>query len=151
MTPNEEAARINALVREEAARAVAIVEAQLNVLHVRAQVLLSLAGVVITVTGFSGRLIAGTSAVAQGFLVSGLAVVLASAIWVFTRVMHIHWVTLDLTDDFARSLEMMIQRRNRKTRAYALGGIILCAGLILYCVSISLMLLNPEPLNLPTR
>jgi hypothetical protein len=151
MTPNEEAARINALVRDEAARAVAIVEAQLNVLHVRAQVLLSLAGVVITVTGFSGRLIAGTSEVAQGFLVSGLAVVLASAIWVFTRVMHIHWVTLDLTDDFARSLETMIQRRNRKTRAYAWGGIILCAGLILYCVSISLMLLNPEPLNLPTR
>jgi hypothetical protein len=151
MTPDEEAARITALVREDAARAVSIVEAQLNVLHVRAQVLLSLAGVVITVTGFSGRLIAGTSEVAQGFLVSGLAVVLASAVWVFTRVMHIHWVTLDLTDDFTRSLEIMIQRRNRKTRAYALGGIILCAGLVLYCVSISLMLLNPEPLNLPTR
>jgi len=44
----------------DALRSYEIVERQLGVLVLRAQVMLSLSGIVITVTGFSGRAIAET-------------------------------------------------------------------------------------------
>ena len=48
--------------------ALEMAERHLNTIYTRAQVLLSLAGMVVTVTGFSGRLIAGSSKLAQSFL-----------------------------------------------------------------------------------
>lgn len=152
MTAREEAERILALVGGDGARALEFIERQLNTLHTRAQVLMSLAGVVVTVTGFSGRLIAGTNTAAQMFLVAGLVSVLASAAVVFSRVMAVRWVTSSLDEpDIAGAVEQVLARRNRKTRAYQFGGRILVAGLALYCVAITIMLLNPEPLTVPVR
>jgi len=136
-----EARRILALVAGDAARAVGLVESQLNVLQARGQVLLSLAGVVVTVTGFSGRAIAATGPGARGLLVAGLLLVLASAVWVCTRVASIKWVTTDLGDDLEESLAVMLSRRNGKTRAYRAGGWILSAGLASYCLAIAWHLL----------
>ena len=135
-----EARRILALVAGDAARAVAMLETQLNTVHARAQVLLSLAGVVVTVTGFSGRAIAASSVACGGLLVGGLGVVLASAVFVFSRVAGLRWVTADLGDDLEESLVRMIARRDRKTRAYHRGGALLCLGLALYGAAIALHL-----------
>jgi len=93
--------------------------------------------VVVTVTGFSGRQIAASGACERGLLVGGLAGVLTSAIWVFTRVAGIKWVTGELGDRLEDSLETMLRRRNAKTRAYQVGGRILIAGLTLYCAAIA--------------
>ena len=54
---------------------------QLDTIYTRAQAPISLTRIVVTTTGFLGRLIAGTGPLAQTFLVAGLAVTLASAIW----------------------------------------------------------------------
>ncbi|MGB7156722.1 MAG: hypothetical protein WBD40_01570 [Tepidisphaeraceae bacterium] len=43
------------------------------VLHNRAQVLLALCGIVVTTTGFSGRLVAGTNAAAQWLIIACFA------------------------------------------------------------------------------
>ena len=131
--------------------ALAVVQGQLDTLHNRAQVLVSLAGVVVTVTGFSGRLIAGSSDFAQDFLVAGLGVVLASAIWVFVRVMRVRWLTALLARDPENALREALANRERKTRAYAVGGLILFTGLALYCVAVAAMLLNPETIQGPVR
>jgi len=61
MNVDEEARAILELVGGEISRAVQIVQNQLDVLYTRAQVLTGLAGIVVTVTGFSGRLIASTN------------------------------------------------------------------------------------------
>lgn len=151
MEPDEEARRILSLHNGNTASALSMVENQLNVLYTRAQVLLSLSGVVISVTGFSGRLIAATDRLAQGLLISGLALVLLSAVRVFSRVMRIRWVTRDLTDDPLATLISAISRRNQKTASYRQGGFLLCVGLALYFGSIAIMLLNPGPVNLPVR
>lgn len=152
MNAREEADRILALVAGDAARALEFLERQLNTLHMRAQVLMSLAGVVVTVTGFSGRLIAGTNTAAQMFLIAGLACVVASAALVFVRVMSVRWVTSALAEpEIASALAQIITRRDRKTRAYLAGGCALILGIALYCVAIGIMLLNPEPLAVPTR
>lgn len=143
MTAREESGKILSLCGGDVLKALGVLESQLNVLHTRAQVLLSLAGVVVTVTGFSGSTIAGTSASGQFLVVAGLATVLASAIWMFARVMGIRWVTSELSAEVADALQRIVERRNRKARAYAIGGRILCAGLLLYCAAVAIMLLNP--------
>jgi hypothetical protein len=57
----KEAERILALAKGDTLKAYEMVERQLSVLVLRTQVILSLSGIVITVTGFSGRAIAQTS------------------------------------------------------------------------------------------
>ena len=96
MNTESEAKAILKLCDGNLKAALEIAERHLNTIYTRAQVLLSLAGMVVTVTGFSGRLIAGSSTLAQCFLVAGLFVSLSSAIWVFLRVMRVRWVTVFL-------------------------------------------------------
>ena len=143
MSANEEAKKILSLTSNDMLKALALLENQLNTLHTRAQVLMSLAGIVITVTGFSGRLIAATSLASQILVISGLITVLVSAVWVFVRIMGIRWVTSGLTTDYIDSLEKIIERRNKKTRSFSRGGIILCVGLFFYSIAFAMMLLNP--------
>jgi phage terminase large subunit GpA-like protein len=65
--------------------------------------------------------------------------------------MHVRWVTVFLDEDPDNALEETLRRRNRKTKAYKTGGVILCLGLVLYCISIALMLLDPVVIEGPVR
>jgi len=143
MVEKEEAKKILLLTNQDLLKALELLEKQLNTIHARAQVLMSLAGIVVTVTGFSGRLIAATSVISQILVIAGLITVLTSAVWVFSRVMGIKWVTTGLTENAAESVQKIIERRNRKTRAYSRGGVILCVGLLLYSIAFVMMLLKP--------
>ncbi len=143
MTAQEEAQNILHLTQNNIMQSMQIVETQLNTLYTRAQVLLSLAGIVITVTGFSGRIIAGTTLTGQILIISGLATVLFSALWVYSKVMGIKWITGELKPDAIETLVTIIERRNKKTKAYCVGGKILGIGLFLYCTAVATMLLNP--------
>ncbi len=118
MNTESEAKAILKLCEGNLKAALEMAERHLNTIYTRAQVLLSLAGMVVTVTGFSGRLIAGSSTLAQLFLIAGLFVSLGSAIWVFLRVMRVRWVTVFLDQDAESALEETLIRRNRKTKAY---------------------------------
>jgi len=143
------------------------IEQQFNTLHLRAQSLIGMATTVVTVTGFSGRIIAGTSILAKGLIVAGLLFVIVGAIWVFYKVLPLQWVTsscleaevpeVGKTDRPACSdpnrckccdpaaeqsiLTELIDRRNHRTRAYRIGGWILCIGLFIYGCAISMMLI----------
>ncbi|HAV14302.1 MAG TPA: hypothetical protein DCX06_12535 [Opitutae bacterium] len=150
-TVDKEALTILELTDHDLMAALKVAENQLNIIYTRAQVLMSLAGMVVTVTGFSGRLIASSSLAAQLFLVSGLFVTLASVIWVFLRIMRVRWVTILATQNKDTALQCALNHRNRKTKAYKIGGVILCLGLILYSISIALMLMNPTPVIGPVR
>lgn len=151
MSPQNEAKAILKLCKEDSKAALEIVESQLNTLYARAQILLSLAGIVVTVTGFSGRLIAGSSPLAQYLLVAGLLVSLGSAVWICFNVMPIRWVTGYLEGAPIMAIEAILRRRDQKTKAYRIGSRILCVGLTLYCISIALMLLNPIAIQGPVR
>ncbi|MBD3384035.1 hypothetical protein GF407_03830, partial [candidate division KSB1 bacterium] len=111
-TLKEEAEYIYSLTKGEKLGALQILENQLNVLYSRAQVLMSLAGIVITVTGFSGRIIAATSRVSQILIIVGLSMVLTSAIWVYARVMGIRWITSENKESIEKTLYHILQRRN---------------------------------------
>ncbi|HBR94095.1 MAG TPA: hypothetical protein DEA90_08015 [Opitutae bacterium] len=146
-----EAKTILELCQGDLMAALKVAESQLNIVYTRAQVLMSLAGMVVTVTGFSGRLIAGSSSAAQLFIVAGLLVSLSSAAWVFRRVMRVQWVTSLASQDREHALEQALYRRNRKTSAYTLGGTLLFIGLVLYAIAIALMLTNPVAISGPVR
>jgi hypothetical protein len=146
-----EARTIRSLCQSDPMASLKVAEEQLNIIYTRAQVLMSLAGMVVTVTGFSGRLIAGSSLLAQCFLVAGLFVSLSSAAWVFVRVMRVRWVTTLASENQEDALEQSLFRRNLKTKAYTLGGTLLFIGLLLYGISIALMLIDPVAIQGPAR
>lgn len=151
MSPREEAVAILNLVKGDAAAAIGMLQHQLDVVYARAQALIGLSGIVVTVTGFSGRLIAATHRPAQVLVILGLATVLAAAFVVVRGVMRIRWVTSTLDSDPLRTMEAAIVQRDAKTAALHLGGVILFWGLGFYALAMAMMLLNPEPIGVPVR
>lgn len=128
-----------------------LLERQFAVLHNRAQVLLGLCGIVITTTGFSGRLIAGTNRLGQALIVTGIALVLAAAAVVVWGVLHLRWLTQQLGDDVRAWLLTVLAYRDAKTEAYRVGIVLLLGGLVFYVASIAVMLFSPHAGALPPR
>lgn len=120
-----------------------VIERQFMVLHHRSQVLLGLSGIVITTTGFSGRLIAGTNDLAKWLIISGVLLVMAAAAVVCLGVLHLRWITQQPGDQTHQWLSRALAYRDRKTRFYRAGILITMLGLILYVGAIFVMLLNP--------
>lgn len=124
-------------------RAFEMVQSQLAVLVLRTQVMLSLSGIVITVTGFSGRAIAQTSALARGCIVTGLFLVLGAAAVAVGGVLRLKWLTESLTDDPVELLRLAIVIRNRKSRFLSYALVFFVSGFSLYCAAVAQLLLAP--------
>lgn len=142
---NEEATRILALVGGDRQRAFDVVERQLSVLVLRTQVMLSLSGIVVTVTGFSGRTIAQTSSLARLLVATGILVVLTSAATAIGGVLRLHWLTQSIVDDPLEMLRGMLAQRDRRARFLRAALFLFIAGFACYCVAIALMLLAAKP------
>lgn len=120
-----------------------LLERQFAVLTGRAQMLLALSGIVITTTGFSGRAIASTGLLAQWLVVSGIFFVLSGAVAIVWGILRLNWVTQFIDTDVRTTLLEMLAYRDRKTRAYRLGLLLLIIGLTLYVSAIALLVLAP--------
>lgn len=134
---SDEARAILDLCEGSKFKAFSVVEGQLTVLVQRAQVVLSLSGIVITVTGFSGRAISETSLLARVGIVSGLFLVLfaaAAAVW---GVLRLSWFTQTLQDDILTTLRAGIALRDRKSRSLRVALALFIAGFTLYCTAIA--------------
>ncbi len=151
-TLEEEAVQLNRFFADDKKGALALVERQLNAIHMRAQVVIGFAAVAVTTTGFSGRLIAGTNTLAQVCIIMGLVVILASCLSIFLRVLAVEWViSRCLHDSFEKTLLRVLTSRTKKPQAYRLGSAGVFIGLTVYAVAIAIMLLNPESLTVPNR
>jgi hypothetical protein len=140
-----EADAIVHLAGGDPARAFEHVERQHAVLIIRTQVLLSLCGIVITVTGFSGRIIAATSAPARASVVAGLFTVLLAAVVAMAGVLRLHWLTQLISTDIRDTLVRCLEQRELKTRRLRQAIVLFVAGFSLYCVAIALMLASARP------
>lgn len=109
---------------------------------------MQLAGVVITVTGFSGRIIADTSSAAQNLIVFGLALVAAAACLALGFVMPIRWVSVYMHLPVEDWVLVTLRRRERKARAIRVATAVLVLGMIAYMSAIGMMLLHPEAAEL---
>jgi hypothetical protein len=130
--------------RDDVRSVMEAVERQFMVLHHRSQVLLALSGIVVTTTGFSGRLIAGTNELAQWLIISGVALVMAAAATVCYGVLHLRWLTEHPGTNIEEWLDVILAYRDRKTRFYRVGIIMTMIGLALYVGSMFVMLWRPH-------
>jgi len=141
----DEAERIYKLAGGDTLRAYEMVERQLSVLVLRTQVMLSLSGIVITVTGFSGRAIAQTSNLARYSIASGILVVLASAAAAIWGVLRLSWLTQTIQEDTLAMLTHGIEIRNAKSRFLGVALVLFICGFSLYCFAIAQLLLAARP------
>jgi hypothetical protein len=140
MTAREEATRILKMTDDHFA-ALGVLERQLGVLVLRSQVLLSLCGIVITVTGFSGRAIAQTSFSARLCISLGIFVVLASAATAIVGVLRVKWLTQVAADEPLETLVNGIHIREQKSRYLAVSQVLFVTGFALYCAAIAQLLM----------
>jgi hypothetical protein len=136
----EEAANILTLAEGDRLRAYELVERQLAVLVLRTQVMLSLSGIVITVTGFSGRAIAQTGTLARLCITGGILVVLAAAAAAIWGVLRVAWLTQSLEEDTLQMLVNALHLRDEKARYLRLSLLLFLIGFSLYCVAIAQLL-----------
>lgn len=141
----EEAEQILKLSRGDAQRAYDMVERQLSVLVLRTQVMLSLSGIVITVTGFSGRAIAETSNLARFSIASGIMIVLLSAAAAIWGVLRLSWLTQTIDEDALAMLTRGIEIRDAKSRFLKLALVLFICGFSLYCFAIAQLLIAARP------
>lgn len=134
MAPDDEAQRLLALYRGDLARCLDVITAQFGVLQARSQLLLTLATITLTITGFSGPQIAASGPLARWSLVVGLAVVLVSVILILLGSLRIRWVTQIVADE--ASLREVVAYRDRKTRVYLAQLTVLVVGLAAYVLAV---------------
>lgn len=141
-TLDEETRHLLAFYRNDGPAVMAEIGSQLTILAHRAQTLLSLAGITVTVTGFSGASIARTGRVAAVLLVSGLVIVLVAAALSITGILRVRWTTQIPPCSAEEAIKSALEVRDVKTRAFSRSLALLVVGLSLYVASIALMLLS---------
>ena len=104
----------------------------LNVLQNRAQMLLSLIALCLTITGFSGPTIAAAGDLSRLTLGYGLAFVLVAAMLLLAGPLNVRWVTQYRAGTVPESLIALIRQRDRRTRLYYLAMVFLIIGLTGY-------------------
>ena len=142
---DEEADHLLAMYRGDVPQIAAVIQGQLTNLASRAQMLLQLAGLTITVTGFSGASIARSGRLAAILVVSGLVTVLLGASLSMGGILHVRWTTQLAPCEPRDALVAAIQMRDRKTRAFGRSLALLILGLALYIGSVALLLLGNLP------
>lgn len=135
-----EARAILALCDGDKLKAFDKVEGQLAVLVLRTQVMLSLSGIVITVTGFSGRAIADTGALARGCIIAGLFLVLGAAAVGVWGVLRLKWMTQTIHDDILVTLNAGIALRDRKSQSLKIALAMFVLGFTSYCLAVAQLL-----------
>lgn len=141
----EEADHLLGLYDSDAGKIMGVLHGQLANLTSRAQMLLQLAGLTITVTGFSGSRIASTGKLAAWLAVSGLVLVLVAASLSMGGILRIRWVTHLAPTSLRESIVYAIEMREAKTRVFGRSLALLIVGLALYICAVSLLLLSSAP------
>ena len=122
--------------------------AQFNVLQTRAQLLLTVSTLALTITGFSGPKIAQSGAFPRLAMAGGLALVLASMLLILGGSLRIRWVTQFRAPEGGGDEALLAQivcYRERKTRLFFFEVCLLLGGLSAYVAAIVTYFLAGAP------
>lgn len=123
-----------------------VITHQFDVLQARTHMMLTLATLTLTITGFSGPKIAASNVVSQYTMVLGLIFVLAAVVVTLGGTLRIRWLTQVGQGDAEGVLVDMIGYRNQKTRLFRIELTLLVLGLTFYVASVvTYMLVGLEP------
>jgi len=93
-SPEAEAKQLLAAQGEQGVRgATSILMQQFTVLQTRAQMMLTITTLTLTITGFSGPKIAASGLFARGAMIAGILATLASTLLILGGSLRIRWVT----------------------------------------------------------
>jgi hypothetical protein len=137
---DEEAKEIIAFFDGNKVNIMHTLESQFSTIYQRSQVLISLCGIIVSVTGFSGKTIVLTSLLSRILLITGLTFVLLSGILSIWGVIRFKWITQWYEENLYNVVKNILIRRNRKTLFFRISLFLLLLGLTLYVLSISIML-----------
>jgi hypothetical protein len=139
----EEATRLLELYKGERqlAETMEFVRHHFDVIQTRSQLLLTLATLALTITGFSGPKIAQTNLFARYSMAFGIVFVLSAVVILLLSGLRIRWTTQFLGDDPRETLVHIIRYRNHKTRLYFVELGLLVIGLTAYVASVVTYLL----------
>lgn len=118
-----------------------VVTEQFTKLQNRSQILLTVATIALTVTGFSGSKIAATGSIPRLLIVTGLGFVLSGIIVLLVQTLSLKWATQIRLSTQEETLEAILIHRNRKTRIYGIALLLVVTGLSLFVSSIGFYLL----------
>lgn len=113
-----------------------VVVKQFDVLQSRAQLLLGLITITLTITGFSGPKIAASSLFSKICITYGLGFVLLSALLILMGPLQLRWGTSRCANSIPESLAHLIDRRNQRTRTYHRASALLVLGMSGYVGSV---------------
>lgn len=137
LNPSEELKHIKAIYGETPPSGVyESLISSFNIIQTRSQVLLSLATICLTITGFSGPKIAESNLFSRFSMAIGLFLVLISIVIVLSGPLKIRWITQLYLENLDKTMEELILRRNLKTKKYHQAMIFLGIGLSFYVLSV---------------
>ncbi len=120
-----------------------VISQQFVVLQTRSQLLLTLATIVLTITGFSGPRIAASGVFARSAMALGLLLTLIAVLMLLLN-LRIRWLTQFQGTDPQQVLTDIIAYREGKRRAYLWIITILMSGLASYVAAVIAFLITGE-------
>lgn len=115
---------------------------QFHVLQTRAQIMLTITTLTLTITGFSGPKIAASGMFASSAMVVGILATLASTILILAGSLRIRWVTQFRGTDDLDLVTRVVQYRNDKTHLFFIEICLLIVGLGSYVSSVVSYFIN---------
>lgn len=109
---------------------------QFMVLQTRAQIMLTITTLTLTITGFSGPKIAASGAFARNAMVAGILATLISTLMILGGSLRIRWVTQFRGSDDLDLITRVIHYRNGKTNLFFAEICFLIVGLASYVSSV---------------
>jgi hypothetical protein len=148
LTPDEEAHSLLQMHGGDSglAECLRVLSSQFGIIQSRAQLLLTLATIVLTITGFSGPRIAASGLFARAAMAVGLVLTLTAVLMLLLN-LRIRWLTQFREASVHATLVSIMVYREGKRKAY-LGIIsLLIAGLASYVAAVVAYLITGEPLR----
>ena len=109
---------------------------QFTVLQTRAQIMLTITTLTLTITGFSGPKIAASGAFSRYAMVLGILATLASTLLILGGSLRIRWVTQFRGTDDLDLITRVVRYRNGKTHLFFVEICLLVLGLASYVSSV---------------
>lgn len=137
VSPESEAGQLLTVQGERGLKgAIEVLMQQFNVLQTRAQMMLTITTLTLTITGFSGPKIAASSWFARGAMSLGIMATLASTLLILGGSLRIRWVTQFQGDSDLDLITRVIRYRNEKTRLFFAEICLLVTGLAFYVAGV---------------
>lgn len=144
LKPEEEVEFLKEIHGDDYGKLFGAVKESFALLQTRSQMLLGLATICLTITGFSGPRMAQSNAFSRFFIGFGLSFVLAAVVATVAGPLRFQWITAWKAGSLDETLIENIRRRDSKTCLYRVATFLLLIGLSGYLLSLIFFLTTIE-------